>query len=332
MLIEVVLLIGGLVLLYYGAEWLVTGSSKLAFELGISPLIIGLTVVAFGTSAPELVVTGAASLQDSSDVSLGNIVGSNICNIALVLGAAAVIRPVHVDQATVRRDYPVMLGASAALYGMAWLGEVVDRVDGALLLTAMMGFTFYTVRLARRAMRAHKEATEAVGDVEVDDLEDGPSGTAANVGLVAIGVIGLVIGAELMVSSAIAIATALSVPEFVIAVSVVAFGTSLPELATSVVAAIRDESDISVGNRTSSTSSGSSASSASCFSCRSIRARSASTSRSCWESRCCCIRSCARDSMSDVAREGCFWRSTSGMSPVCSSYVDAWRSPVHAVR
>ena len=110
MILNVVLLVVGLGVLYYGAEWLVTGSSKLAFSLGISPLIIGLTVVAFGTSAPELVVTGLASYQGQSGLSLGNIIGSNVCNIALVLGAAAVIRPVHVDQGTLRRDYPVIQG------------------------------------------------------------------------------------------------------------------------------------------------------------------------------------------------------------------------------
>lgn len=258
MFLSVVLLLVGLVILYFGADWLVSGASRLAFVLGISPLIVGLTVVAFGTSMPELVVSFAASWRGSPAVSLGNVVGSNICNIGLVLGLAALIRPVHVDQGTLRRDFPVMLVSSVAAVALAWLGFGLGHLDGAVLVAGMAAYTWFTIRLARRMMRprvvasgtadAVVEADAPAIEGELEELEKGPSGIWPNVGLVVVGLACLVVGAELMVGNAIAIATALGVSEFVIAVSVVAVGTSLPELATSVVAAVKGESDISVGN------------------------------------------------------------------------------------
>ncbi len=242
MIAQVIMLIVGLIILYFGAEWLVGGASKLAFALGITPLIIGLTVVAYGTSAPELLVTSAASWRGASDVSLGNIIGSNICNIALILGVAAIIRPIHVDPGTLRRDYPLMLASAVALYLMAWIGRDISRLDGGILFAGMIVYTAFTVRNARRSMRAKKQEQAEAGE------QHHVAPQWRNIGLIIGGVLALALGAELMVRGAIAIALDLGIDEFVIAVSVVAFGTSVPELATSAVAALKDQSDISVGN------------------------------------------------------------------------------------
>ena len=237
MLLDFILLLIGLTILYFGAEWLVTAASKLAFNLGISPLIIGLTVVAFGTSAPELVVTATASWQNASELSLGNVVGSNVCNIALILGIAALLKPLHVDPASLRRDYPIMLLSSIALYIMAWTDGKISRLEGALLFIALLAYTFrmiYSVRKSRAQQRK--------------DSDDKPKKHLHDIGMLVVGFAGLIFGAQLMVDSAISIARSFGISEFVIAVSVVAFGTSVPELATSAVAAIKDESDIGVGN------------------------------------------------------------------------------------
>ncbi|PIV74896.1 MAG: sodium:calcium antiporter [Rhodobacteraceae bacterium CG17_big_fil_post_rev_8_21_14_2_50_65_11] len=240
MIVDVLLLAVGLVVLYFGAEWLVTASSKLAFALGVTPLVIGLTVVAYGTSAPEMVVSVAASARGNGALSLGNIVGSNICNIGLILGTAALIRPVHVAPSTMRLEYPVLLAGSVALYAMAWMSQTVGRMDGALLLAGIIAYTVYAVRSARKASRARRAAN---GGEEENKESKLPS-----IGLALVGLVALVIGAELMVRSAVSLALQFGVPDFVIAVSVVAFGTSVPELATSAVAALKNESDISVGN------------------------------------------------------------------------------------
>jgi len=240
MIVDVLLLAVGLVVLYFGAGWLVTASSKLAFALGVTPLVIGLTVVAYGTSAPEMVVSVAASARGNGALSLGNIVGSNICNIGLILGTAALIRPVHVAPSTMRLEYPVLLAGSVALYAMAWMSQTVGRMDGALLLAGIIAYTVYAVRSSRKASRARRAAN---GGEEENKESKLPS-----IGLALVGLVALVIGAELMVRSAVSLALQFGVPDFVIAVSVVAFGTSVPELATSAVAALKNESDISVGN------------------------------------------------------------------------------------
>jgi len=231
----------GFVLLYFGAEWLVKGSSSLARSLGITPIVIGLTVVAFGTSAPELVVSLISSIQGKSMIAVGNVVGSNICNIALVLGLSAVFHPIKSDPMVVRRDIPIMLAISLYLLLLTF-NSTLGRIEGATLFIGIILYTFMNYYLAKK---------ETAGAAEIEsELED--IGFVASrpkqLLMVAAGIAGVVAGAQIVVSNAVLIMTILGVDEKFIGLTIVAFGTSLPELATSVVAAMRGEMDISIGN------------------------------------------------------------------------------------
>ncbi|WP_461209131.1 calcium/sodium antiporter [Desulfocurvus sp. DL9XJH121] len=241
MLLDLALCAVGFLLLYYGAEWLVKGSSSLARSFGISPVVIGLTVVAFGTSAPELVVSLIASAGGKSMIAVGNAVGSNICNIALVLGISALFQPIVSHPSVVRRDIPIMLGVSVVLLALS-LDDTLSRVEGLFLFAGIIAYTLFNYRQARRDAVLAKAASSGV--------EDGPApGTRTRmIVLVLAGIAGVVGGANLVVDSAESIMKALGVSEKFIGLTVVAFGTSLPELATSVVAAVRGELDISIGN------------------------------------------------------------------------------------
>ena len=231
----------GFLLLYFGAEWLVKGSSSLAHSLGITPIVIGLTVVAFGTSAPELVVSLISSIQAKSMIAVGNVVGSNICNIALVLGLSAVFNPIKCDPSMVRRDIPIMLAISIYLLLLTF-NSTLGRIEGATLFTGIILYTFFNYYLTK------KETTKAA-DIESELEEIGFIGSRPKqVLLIAVGIAGVVIGAQIVVDSAVKIMTILGVSEKFIGLTIVAFGTSLPELATSVVAALRGEMDISIGN------------------------------------------------------------------------------------
>ena len=231
----------GFVLLYFGAEWLVKGSSSLARSLGITPIVIGLTVVAFGTSAPELVVSLVSSIKGKSMIAVGNVVGSNICNIALVLGLSAVLNPIKSDPTVVRRDIPIMLAISLYLLLLSF-NSTLGRIEGATLFIGIILYTFMNYYLA-------KKETAGAADIE-SELED--IGFVASrpkqIVMIAVGIVGVVGGAQAVVDSAVFIMTELGVSEKFIGLTIVAFGTSLPELATSVVAAMRGEMDISIGN------------------------------------------------------------------------------------
>lgn len=237
--IDIVLFLAGLVLLYFGAEFLVAGASAVALRLGITPLIVGLTVVAFGTSSPELLVCLMAAFKGTDDISVGNIIGSNIANIALILGCASLVRPLEVHVQAVRREFPVM-AVAAIMMVLVCLDGTISRVEGGILALSMVFYLLYAFVAARKG---------GDDEAELDELEDVDTAhPAADYARIAGGMIGLAGGAYLMVESATSIARALGIPELVIGITVVALGTSLPELATSVVAAYRDESDISVGN------------------------------------------------------------------------------------
>lgn len=244
MIVDVLLFIVGLGLLYYGAEFLVSGASSLAFRLGLTPIIIGCTVVAFGTSAPELVVSLAAIAAENDGISIGNIVGSNIANLLLILGTASLIKPIHVHEDVVKREYPLMFAATALFVALAIDGEL-SRIDGILLLSAMFVYLIYQFWSAKLAMSAGKEVG-VIADFE--DAHDTESNTTRDIFKLIFGIFGLAIGAKLMVDSAVSIATIFEIPPLIIGISIVAIGTSLPELATSIVAAMRGESDIAVGN------------------------------------------------------------------------------------
>jgi cation:H+ antiporter len=236
-------LAGGSVLLILGAEWLIRGGSRLALAFGISPLVIGLTVVAFGTSAPEFAVTARAAYQGAAAVALGNVVGSNIFNILFILGLSAVVAPLIVSVQLVRIDVPIMIGASLLMAGLGVDGSI-GRLDGALLFAGILGYTFFLIRQSRReTLAAQAEYEGAYGTDEARK-----SRVLINLLLVAAGMAALGLGGDWLVIGATETARALGVSELVIGLTIVAVGTSLPEVATSVLASFRGERDIAVGN------------------------------------------------------------------------------------
>jgi len=231
----------GFVLLYFSAGWLVKGSSSLARSLGITPVVIGLTVVAFGTSAPEFVVSVISSIQGNSMIAVGNVVGSNICNMALVLGLSAVFNPIKSDPSVVRRDIPVMLAISVYLFLLTF-NSTLGRIEGTTLFAGIILYTVFNYYLAKKETAG---ATEIESELEeIAFIDSKPK----QVLLIVAGIAGVVGGAQIVVDNAVNIMTILGVSEKFIGLTIVAFGTSLPELATSVVAAMRGEMDISIGN------------------------------------------------------------------------------------
>ena len=243
-IVTVIAMIAGLGLLLAGAEALVKGASRLAVAAGISPLVIGLTVVAFGTSSPELVVSVQASLGGLEDLAVGNVVGSNIFNVLFILGLTALVAPLVVAQQIVRVEVPLMIGVSGFLWLLA-LDGTLTRWEAALLVSAMIAYTVVAIRMSR------KETTE-IRKEYVDHLARGgdtarPS-YPRNIALVIVGLAMLVVGSTWLVDGAAALARYVGLSELIIGLTIVAAGTSLPEVATSVLAAIRGERDIAVGN------------------------------------------------------------------------------------
>lgn len=238
LLVDLLFLIAGLFLLIGGAEALVRGASRLAAACGISPLVIGLTVVAFGTSAPEMAVSTVSVWTGQSNIALGNVVGSNICNILLILGLSALVAPLTVSQRLVRRDVPLMIAASFAVFLFS-LDGAVSRAEGGLLFASVIVYTVCMIRQSRRDSAAETalNVKEHRGKPSFKDFLLIPAG----LGL-------LVLGSKWLVNGAVAVAVRLGVNDLVIGLTVVAVGTSLPELATSVVASFRGERDIAVGN------------------------------------------------------------------------------------
>ncbi len=230
----------GLVLLVVGGEFLVRSSVALSFKLRLSKMVIGLTVVSFATSAPELLVSVQAALDGFSDISLGNVIGSNIANIGLVLGITAVIAPLAIDKDFYKFNWPVMMFLSVALYFLLKSGEQIDRLEGLVLIVLLALYLFILLRRA-------KKATEAKTLEGVDDALSRVSNFKIIVWLI-IGGVALWGGSELLVKGAVDLATALGVSERVIAVTMIAVGTSVPELAASVIAALKKEKAISLGN------------------------------------------------------------------------------------
>jgi cation:H+ antiporter len=240
MLINVLLLIFGLILLIKGADWLVSGASALAKKYKVSDLVIGLTIVAFGTSAPELVVNVIASSQNFNDIVLGNVLGSNIANLFLILGITGIIYPLVVQSSTTWKEIPLSLLAVVLLFLLAnnffvYENPVISRPDGLFLFLMFGLFMFYVYRLAK--------ADKAPIEVEVNEMSP-----LKMITFIVIGLAGLVIGGRLVVNNAVEIATILGLSEKIIGFTIVAIGTSLPELATSVVAALKKNTNIAVGN------------------------------------------------------------------------------------
>jgi cation:H+ antiporter len=246
LILNLFLFTAGLIGLYYGAEWLVGGSSRLATAYGISPIVVGLTIVAFGTSAPELVVSGLASLRGSGDIAVGNVVGSNIANIALILGISALIRPIAVKRGLMVRDVPIMIIFAVLFLAMS-VNRSISRLEGGVLLVL---FLLYMVHVAWLARKEAQLATEiAAKETQLyQSLPGAQLRPARDIVLTVLGTVALVIGAQLLVTAASSIARTVGISDVVIGMTLVAFGTSVPELAASVVASFRGEAQIVIGN------------------------------------------------------------------------------------
>jgi cation:H+ antiporter len=238
--LQLLLFVFGLVVLYFGAEWLVKGAASLALRYGIRPLIVGITVVALATSMPEFVVNFFAALTGEDSLALGNIVGSNICNIALILGISALVLPLTVAPSTLRKEYPIMMAVMVVFYLIS-LDGIISKMDGILLIGGLISFFVYLIRDARQnTVPVPAEAKERAADPM-----DNPT---RRILFILGGMVSLSVGARIMVSAAVNIAESLSISPIIVGLTVVAIGTSLPELAASVACAIHKEADMSVGN------------------------------------------------------------------------------------
>lgn len=244
MLQHILMFILGLAALTIGAEAMVRGAARLALTLGISPLVIGLTIVAFGTSAPEMAVSAGAALNGSGDLAIGNVVGSNIANVLLILGLSALIVPLLVAEQIIRQEIPIMIGATLLLVVLALDGSI-SRGEGALLFALVIVYSVFLVIQSR-------QASKATVDEFADEMPDAGSRWDAHWSVQILLVLGglglLVLGADWLVNAAVAVARSFGVSDLVIGLTVVAVGTSMPEIATSLVAALRGERDIAVGN------------------------------------------------------------------------------------
>lgn len=235
---EYLYLVIGLVILLAGGKFLVDGASSVAFKMGLSQGLIGLTVVAFGTSAPELLVSINAALKGTSDIALGNVIGSNIANLTLVLGTSAIMLPIVLHKSVLKLDYFSALASSILFFFMAVNG-VISRIEGGVLVVLLLALNYYFFKKLKK-----------VADIEEPIDEEAPVMMPMWKGvlLVILGIFGLYLGSEFMVTNAIIISQKLGISERVIGVTVIAIGTSLPELATSIIAAINKKTDIAIGN------------------------------------------------------------------------------------
>jgi len=231
----------GLILLVFGADFLVKGAASLAKSLGVSSLVIGLTIVAFGTSAPELTVSLMSSLNGESDLAFGNVVGSNIFNILFILGVSALIVPLTVHRQIIRIETPLMIAAAFAVWLISSDG-ILERWEGILLFVGFVAYTVGQIYFSR------KQKQSAPADSVVGEFSSDSKSRPKQITFIVLGLVGLVAGSKLFVDGAVALATRMGVSELVIGLTIVAAGTSLPEVATSVMAAIRKERDIAVGN------------------------------------------------------------------------------------
>ena len=234
-------IIGGLVLLYFGADWLVQGAVTLALHLGLSPLIVGLTVVALGTSIPETLVSVQAAIGHQGGIALGNVIGSNILNIALVLGLSALLHPLKVDSHLVKADVPLLVGATFML--VVLLEDLhISRMEGAFLLLCIMGYVVGNIMTVKRT----SPAEDVIEGMEVP--KDTSKTLKKDIGFLCIGLVSLAFGANFLVSGAVDLARLWGLSEALIGLTIVSIGTGSPELATALMASHRKTSDLAIGN------------------------------------------------------------------------------------
>jgi cation:H+ antiporter len=238
--VDLVWIAVGAALLWAGGEALVAGARALAIQLGVQPLVIGLTVVAFGTSVPELAATLTAALQGAPEIAFGNVVGSNIANLGLVLGLAALIAPLYVKARFLAREVPFMIASSVLMMVFAWNGQL-NRLEGLALLLVLAGFLFWLLRAEEEAPEVEEEFTRQI-DVQPS------AGPWIQTAKVVVGIVLLTLGAKALIAGGVGLARTFGIGERVIGLTLVAFGTSLPEVASTVVAAARRESEIIIGN------------------------------------------------------------------------------------
>lgn len=236
-------IVAGLILLTAGGEFIVRGAVGLALLLGVSKVIVGLTIVAAGTSAPEFVVSLNAALKDTADIAMGNVVGSNIANILLILGAVALLKPVAAGRVTVVRDGGTMLLGTILFIGLCMFG-IIERWAGALMLAVLVAIWYFTYKHDKN----QPSEASSLHEDEVDEVGEVPTGWTKPIIATVIGIVALMFGAEWLVDGGVAVAREFGVSEAVIGLTLVAFGTSLPELAASLVAAFRGHSDVALGN------------------------------------------------------------------------------------
>lgn len=242
MVSTIVLLIIGLIVLILGGDYLVKGSSSIALRLHLSPLVVGLTIVAFGTSAPELLISVQSALKGSPDITMGNVVGSNICNLALVLGLTAVISPVRVRSNSIQLDWPMTMGASLLLYFAAREGSI-SAIEGIIFMVILIAYLTYIIRQSRKDTKA----TINSGDNE--EIPEAPVKQIwKDIVFILLGCVGLYYGSEWFVGSTKELAINLGVEERVVGLTIVALGTSLPELVTAALASFKGQTDLALGN------------------------------------------------------------------------------------
>ncbi len=242
---NILIFLGGLVLLVMGANVLVRGASKLALSFGISPLVVGLTIVAFGTSAPEVAVSVGAVFDGKTDIAIGNVVGSNIFNVLFILGLSALIAPLVVNIQLIRQEVPIMIGASVLLLAMGLDGQL-SFFDGGVLFALLVSYTVFLVVQSRRESQAAKD--EYAGEFKPAVAGAWDDRLPVQLLLIAVGLAALVFGSEYLVQASVSFAKAMGVSDLVIALTIVSAGTSMPEVATSITAAVKGERDIAVGN------------------------------------------------------------------------------------
>ena len=242
---NILIFLGGLILLVIGANVLVRGASKLALSFGISPLVVGLTIVAFGTSAPEVAVSVGAVLDGKTDIAIGNVVGSNIFNVLFILGISALIAPLVVNIQLIRQEVPIMIGASLLLLALGLDGRL-SLFDGGFLFALLVAYTVFLVVQSRRETQAAQ--AEYAQEIKSADAGSWDDRLPVQLLLIGVGLVALVFGSDYLVQASVNFAKAMGVSDLIIGLTIVAAGTSMPEVATSITAAIKGERDIAVGN------------------------------------------------------------------------------------